>query len=148
FNVTIAVTPVNDPPVITGQVPVTTEAGSPFTLELSHLMVTDVDNAYPAGFTLTVAPGAQYTVIGTTVTPAADFVGPLLVSVSVSDGQASSAPFDFQIQVTAGSAIPVIVGQQPLTTQEEQAVTITLSHLVVEDADNTYPNGFSLLVSP
>src|SRR5690606_9901059 len=140
FNVTVAVIAVNDPPVITGQVPATTESGSPFTLELSHLTVTDVDNAYPAGFTLSVAPGAQYTVSGTTVTPAADFEGTLFVSVTVSDGQASSAPFNFQIQVAAGSAIPVIIGQQPLTTQEDQAITIALSHLVVEDADNTYPN--------
>lgn len=147
FTIAVNVAAVNDPPVITAQVPVQTGEDEPVTLQLSDLSVLDVDNAYPAGFSLVVSPGVNYTVSGATITPATDFNGTLNVGVAVNDGIAPSAPFNFQIQVGNTNDAPTIISQLPLSTNEEQPVTITLAHLVVVDPDNAYPTGFSLLVS-
>jgi len=144
----VQVLPVNDAPVITGQVPIQTAEDTPVTLQLSHLTVFDVDNTYPAGFTLLVSPGANYSVSGTTITPTVDFNGTLNIAVSVNDGGAASQPFNFQIQVGDANDAPVITGQSAVTTDEEKPVTLALTHLTVSDPDNAYPTGFSLLVSP
>ena len=147
FLAQITVTPVNDAPVITGQQPLGTLEDTPVTIQLSHLTVIDADNAYPSGFTLAVSAGLNYSVSGTTITPALDFTGTLNISVSVSDGTSSSAPFIFQIQVGDTNDPPIITGQVPLAVGEEQPLTIELSHLTVSDPDNPYPTGFSLIVS-
>lgn len=147
YPLSVQVMPVNDPPVITGQTPVETAEDTPVTLQLSHLTVLDVDNTWPTGFTLLISPGSNYTVAGSTITPAIDFNGTLNVSIMVNDGTSSSAPFTFQIQVGNTNDAPVITGQSALATDEEKPVTIQLSHLAVTDPDNVYPNGFSLLVA-
>ena len=146
--ITVQVAPVNDKPVITGQVVTQTAEDTPVTLQLTHLTVFDTDNTYPAGFTLVASPGANYSVSGATITPAADFNGTLNVSVSVSDGVATSDPFNFQIQVGNANDAPLITGQSTVSTDEEKAITLTLGHLTVFDPDNAYPGGFLLLVSP
>lgn len=148
YTLPVQVIAANDQPVITGQVPVETAEDTPVTIQLTHLTVLDSDNNYPSGFTLNVSPGANYTVSGSTITPAPDFNGTLNVPVSVSDGSAVSEPFIFQIQVGNANDAPTITGQSPLSTNEEQAVTILLSHLTVVDPDNAFPSGFTLLVSP
>ncbi|MGC3945015.1 MAG: Ig-like domain-containing protein [Chryseolinea sp.] len=58
----------NIAPVITGQTPLTVTAGSDLTIQLSNLTVTDPDDSYPTGFTLTIYDGQHYTVTGTTIT--------------------------------------------------------------------------------
>ncbi|MEX2232877.1 MAG: tandem-95 repeat protein [Cyclobacteriaceae bacterium] len=148
FDLVVEVSSVNDVPVITGQLPAETGEDTPVTILLSHLSVLDVDNVYPTGFTLSASAGADYTVSGTTITPATDFNGTLNVPVVVSDGAASSAPFAFQIQVGNTNDAPVITGQSSLSTDEEKAITLNLTHLTVSDPDNPYPTGFTLLVSP
>jgi gliding motility-associated-like protein len=144
FAAQIEVTSVNDPPVITGQVPLQINEDEPLTIALSHLTVSDPDNVYPNDFSLAVGVGDNYTVSGTTITPATGFSGTLSVNVTVSDGVNTSAPFALQVQVAAQNDAPVIVGQAPLQTNEDQAVTIELTHLSVTDSDNSYPTGFSL----
>ena len=54
FNLTVTVTPVNDAPVITGQLPLSLNKNTTLTITLANLLVTDVDNTYPTGFSLTV----------------------------------------------------------------------------------------------
>ncbi|NJM26777.1 MAG: tandem-95 repeat protein, partial [Bacteroidia bacterium] len=148
FNLQITVNAVNDAPVITGQLPLNTNEDTSIALQLLYLTVTDVDNTYPSGFTLTVLSGTNYTFSGTTVTPATNFNGTLSVSVRVNDGAANSAPFNLQITVTAVNDSPVITGQVPLSTGEDSPITVQLAHLTVADPDNSYPTGFSLIVLP
>ena len=113
---TITVTTINDPPVITAQATLTTTINTPLTIELSDLTVTDPDNSYPTGFTLMVAVGSNYTVSGTTITPATDFTGDLTVPVQVSDGVDTSAVFDLTVTVTGTSnSAPVISSTAPTT---------------------------------
>jgi hypothetical protein len=120
FSITVANVP--DAPVITGQSPnpLTTPEDTPITILLGHLLVTDPDvPPYPTGFTLTVLPGANYSVAGATVTPAADFSGPLIVPVRVNDGTQNSNTFNLRITVAQGNDAPVVVGTVPAQTATE-----------------------------
>src|SRR5690606_20712533 len=110
---TINITPVNDPPVITAQAVVSVNENNTFTIGLGHVTIEDPDNT--SGFTLTVTgPGANYTHSGNTITPAADFYGQLTIPITVSDGTASSAPFNFVLTVNPVNDAPVITGQEPI----------------------------------
>lgn len=148
FVLKITVNPVNDSPVITGQNVLSVNEDQPRTLSLADLLVTDVDNTYPAGFTLKVLAGANYTVSGTQITPAANFNGTLTVSVQVNDGNSDSNTFGLQITVNALNDAPVITGQVALAVNEDETLTLNLNHLLVTDPDNTYPTGFSLIILP
>lgn len=148
FSVQIQVSPVNNLPVITGQTAAQTQEEQSFTITTSHLTVSDPDNSYPSGFTLNVQTGSDYSVSGATVTPAANFTGTLSVPVTVNDGTGDSAPFNFQITVTPVNDPPVITGQEPISVQEDNPVTIQFSHLIVTDPDNAYPSGFTIILSP
>jgi gliding motility-associated-like protein len=147
YNVQIQVYPINDGPAITGQTTLQTTQNNPVTLLLSHFTVSDPDNTYPTGFSLTVYAGQNYSVSGNTVSPATDFVGTLNVPVTVSDGSACSPTFTAVITVDPGNVRPVITGQTTLTTGINLPITILLSHLTVSDPDNTYPNDFTLSLS-
>jgi gliding motility-associated-like protein len=146
FNMSVTVTAVNDAPVITGQAALSVNEDNALSIALGNLTVTDPDNTYPTGFTLTVLAGTNYSVAGTTITPSANFSGTLTVPVRVRDGNTDSAPFNLSVTVNPVNDAPVITGQQPLSTTEEQALTITLNNLLVTDPDNSYPTGFTLTV--
>lgn len=146
YYLQISVDSVNDPPVITGQTSISVNEDQPFTVQLSNLTVSDPDNSYPADFTLQVLAGTNYTYSGNTVTPATNFNGTLTVKVSVNDGLANSAPFNLQVQVNPVNDAPTITGQVSLTTNEDQAITLKLSDLVVNDPDNAYPTGFNMTI--
>lgn len=96
---TVNVTPVNDAPSITGQLPVATAFNTARTITFSDLQVTDVDNTYPTGFTLTVSPGTNYSLSGNTVTPANNFFGTLAVPVKVNDGALDSNTYQLAMTV-------------------------------------------------
>ncbi len=143
------VAPQNVEPTITGQVALSFGQGQSLTIAFSHLVVTDPDNAYPTGFTLTVYGGSNYTVVGSTITPSATFSGNLKVPVSVNDGQTESKKFDLKVEVMKVQPVaPQITAQKALTTNEDQPLPITFADLTVVDPDNTYPQGFTLKLSP
>ncbi|HTJ49884.1 MAG TPA: tandem-95 repeat protein [Cyclobacteriaceae bacterium] len=148
FNLSVTVNPVNDAPVITGQVALSTQEDTPITIKLSDLTVTDPDDTYPSGFTLAVSSGSNYTFSGTTITPATDFNGTLSVPVTVNDGSANSASFNLQITITPVNTAPKITGQVALSTAEDQAITIQFANLTVVDPDDSYPTGFTMTLSP
>ena len=92
FNLSVTVTAVNDPPTITGQATaLSTPEDTPVAITLSAVTVTDPDNTFPTGFTLTVQNGTNYTHAGNTITPAANFSGGLTVPVTVNDGALTRA---------------------------------------------------------
>lgn len=145
FMLQINITPVNDAPVVTGQVPLSTNKNVSFTLLLAHLIVVDPDNKYPDDFTLSIEPGTNYTVSGKIITPAADVTGTLNANVRVNDGSANSSVFQIQINVLVPvNAKPVITGQQLIGTNVNRSVTIQLTDLIVSDADNLFPNDFTM----
>lgn len=144
YGLKITVKPKNVPPTITGQSSLSVTQGNSLTIQLSHLTVTDPDNSYPNGFSLVVSNGSNYSVSGTTITPSGSFTGNLNVSVRVNDGIDLSAPYTLRITVNPRNVVPTITGQVALSTNENKPITISLSHLTVNDPDNQYPNDFTL----
>jgi len=112
-NQTITISQANAAPVITGQNSLTTLEDTPLTIVLANLIVSDPDNTYPSGFTLTVLSGTNYTFVDTTITPALNFIGPLTVPVKVNNGTAESNVFDLTVSVTPANGVPVADSRTP-----------------------------------
>ncbi len=135
----------NSVPIITGQEDLSVKESSALPIFLSNLKVTDDDNTYPDDFTLTIHDGPDYTVNGNSLTPVPGFVGKLSAIVSVNDGIDESDKYDLVIQVKR-NIIPVIKNQQKLETWERQGIELELGHLIVDDPDDSYYEGFTLKV--
>ncbi len=139
----------NKAPKITGQIPISINQGESVAVIFNQLTVTDPDDTYPSGFTLTVYSGPEYTVNGATITPSPNFSGNLKVQVSVNDGENESNRFELKIDVRKVQAsAPTISGQQPLTVNEDESITIKLADLKVVDQDNNFPQDFTLKIAP
>lgn len=130
----IAVTAVNDAPVITGQNPVATPEDTARAIGFADLLATDPDNAYPAAFTLTVANGTNYTHVGNTITPASNFNGVLTVPVTVNDGTANSNSFNLQVTVTPVNDNPV-AGPDSIERYPTQSTKVKVTALLANDSD-------------
>jgi gliding motility-associated-like protein len=139
YNLQIQVNSVNNVPVITGQKSLSVNEDNNITIKLNDLTVVDADNTYPADFTLKVNAGANYTVSGAIVTPAANFNGTLSVSVTVNDGNVDSAPYNLQITVNPVNDAPTITGQtpSPISATEDTNFSISLSNFIISDPDNS-----------
>jgi hypothetical protein len=66
--------------------------------------------------------------------------------VRVHDGNVYSNYFNFNVSVDAVNDVPVITGQNVISTYEDSEFTIGFEHLKVEDVDNLYPEEFSLVL--
>ncbi|HTE30096.1 MAG TPA: tandem-95 repeat protein, partial [Chryseolinea sp.] len=137
----------NVAPLITAQVPLSTNVNTPITIQVNNLSITDPDNSYPGDFTLILSGGADYTVVNSTVTPNAGFVGKLTIPTKVSDGQAQSPSFDLEVNVTPKpNVVPIITSQDALSTFISTAITLKVENLRITDPDNTYPGDFTLIL--
>ena len=111
----------NAVPVITGQATLSTAEETALTITLGDLTVTDADNTYPDDFSLAVLAGTNYTVVGATITPAANFNGVLTVPVKVNDGTVDSNTYNLSVTVTAVNDAPVVTGIPDQTIAEGAA---------------------------
>lgn len=144
---TVTVAAENDAPVITGQEPLSTPEETALTVRPADLQVTDPDNTYPDDFALTVQAGPSYSLEASTIIPAAEFNGTLMVPVVVDDGADQSNVFDLAVTVTPVRDPPEITGQHsPIEIDEEERLTITLGNVLVSDPDSPYPDAFTLVV--
>ncbi len=112
YTYQLVVAPVNDAPVITAQIALSTDEDVAITLQKVDFTITDVDN--PASdITLSVKPGAHYTANGLVVTPEANYNGQLTVIVVASDLSLSSADFAATITVNPVNDPPVVTSTNP-----------------------------------
>ncbi len=103
---TIVVNNINDAPVVTSYGGVTSvDEDNPLTINLNDFTVTDVDNIFPTGFDLTLQPGANYSVSGSTITPSTNYNGTLTVPAIINDGTDNSLPYNITVTV---DAIPLL----------------------------------------
>ncbi|HTF16823.1 MAG TPA: tandem-95 repeat protein [Chryseolinea sp.] len=146
FNVAITIISTNDPPVITGQpAAITMDEDQTYTIPLSGFSITDPDSD-PSLRTLTVLPGANYTVSnGNQITPSANVNGVLSVSVKVNDGQADSAPFNATVTVNPINDPPTITAQTTISTNEETELTINSGQFTIDDPE---PVPYTIIVMP
>jgi len=99
-EIPVEVTPVNDPPVITGStVTYSTPEETSLTINLNDFIVEDPDNEFPTDFTLVVGEGDNYLVTNNIITPKNAFVGVIDVPITVNDGTDSSEPFEIMVEV-------------------------------------------------
>lgn len=134
----------NTAPVINGQVALTTDEDTSLTLSLSDFSVTDADNSYPTDFTLTVSSGTNYSVSGTSITPAQDFYGDLTVPVTVNDGTSNSQIFNATVTVNSVNDQPVVNAQTTLSIAEDSSLTLNVADFTVTDPDSA---AFTLVVA-
>ena len=124
----------NDAPVIENQVTLNTDEEQPLALDTSLLTISDadIDPAYHVDYRLTVYGGNNYTYADGVLTPDAGFAGTLVVPISVNDGAAESATFELLVTVGQASDPPVIQGQLPLQTLEDQSIVISIDDLIID----------------
>lgn len=91
----------------------------------------------PDAVTLSVLPGDNYDVAGSTITPNPDFAGELEVGVTASDGELESEPFTTRVQVVPVNDAPTVTAQQTLTTLEDTTLTLTPNDFTIVDVDST-----------
>jgi len=129
---------VNDAPVIESQVALDTGEGEGLAIDTSLLTISDpdVDPAYHVDYKLTVYAGNNYTHSNGVLTPDAGFTGTLVVPISVNDGAAESATFELLVSVGTDKVAPVILGQVPIQTLEDQPIVISIDDLVIDSPGN------------
>jgi len=139
-TLSVAVNSLNDKPVISGQSVLAINEDNNIALGVAQLTITDPDDST---FTLTVNGGSDYTVSGSTVTPAADFEGTLTVPVTVNDGEVDSDSYNVSITVNAQNDIPVVTALPTVSFDEDTSHTLSVNDFTVVDVDS---NSFTLNV--
>jgi hypothetical protein len=131
---TVTVTPVNDPPVISAQAhALSTKEDSLIQLSINDVVASDVDGD---PLTLRVKNGSNYTVAGTTVTPVANYNGTLIVPVAAWDGTVESQQFLLSVQVMPVNDAPVITAQaHALNTVEDSIIQLSINDVISYDVD-------------
>jgi hypothetical protein len=123
-------------PVITGQSAIAINEDNAVTIALTDLSVTDSNDTYPTGFTLTLSAGSNYSVDGLTITPNADYSGILRIPVQVNDGAEDSGIYSLVVTVVAINDVPVITQTPTLSVNEDNSLNITTANLTISDPDN------------
>lgn len=144
FNLTVTVNAVNDAPVITSAASASATEGQSFSFAVA---ATDIDSA--VSFSLSGQPGWLSINASTGVmsgTPTSS--GTENFNVQASDGGASASQ-SFTLTVAAAGApnqAPVITGQNAVSMNEDGLRTLSLSDLIITDADSAVPGDMSLSV--
>ena len=121
-------------PTLTSTTPQTTAEDTQITLLLS---MTDGADADGDALTLIVGGGDNYRVNSTTITPAADFTGTLVVPIRVSDGSRMSATVNMSITVTPVDDAPVVkMALSQITVEKDADDTEVLLSSLFTDIDN------------
>lgn len=97
-------------PVITGQNSVSVSEDTPLPIVLAFLKVSDSDSKYPDDFTIEVANGQNYVRVQSTITPAANYFGQLIIPVRVNDGINYSPWYDLEVDVISENDPPFLTG--------------------------------------
>ncbi len=118
FNLTITFRDNNYAPVISGQKALTMLEDGKLYISASDLTISDQDDL-SGPFIVTVGPGSNYTIVGDTILPVADFNGILNIPVTASDRITSSIPFNLQVTVTPVNDAPSFTAGTNITVTED-----------------------------
>ena len=112
----------------------------------------------PASASFSIDDNSQFTIVNRqllTAAPlnfeaAASYTLPVEVVFQGTSGTDSVITQEFVIRVDDANDAPVITGQSLLATGENEPLTLALGNLTVtdEDADDTYPGGYTLRIQP
>ena len=141
MNISITVTAVNDAPEVTAVSSLSTLEDTPVTLSLDDVTATDIDGDV---LLLIVSDGANYTLSGNMITPAADYNGILTVPVSVTDGTVASNVMNIIITVDPVNDAPVLSAVNDLSTLKDTPITLSIDDVSASDIDG---DALSLVIS-
>lgn len=137
-DVTVTVTPVNDPPVVTGPVALATGKDVALLITEAELIAnaSDIENDPLSVVGLSADSG---TLVdngdGTwTLTPDAGWTGTVNLTYQVSDGT-DTTPASGTVDVTQINTAPVVTGPVALSTDEDTALVITEAALLANASD-------------
>jgi hypothetical protein len=133
---TLEVVAVNDPPVISAQSALSMNEDASLTLQKANFTITDEDNQL-SEVSLKVQSGANYTFVGNTITPAANFNGQLTVNVIASDPGKDSQPFQAAVTVIAVNDPPVVITTPDLNIRAGNLYAYIFTATDVDDATLT-----------
>jgi hypothetical protein len=133
---TLTVNAVGGPPVIIGQSALSVDEDKSITINKADLTITDPDNPL-SEITIAVQPGTNYSFTGNTVTPAANFNGPLSVKVKAHDLTEYSDEFTVLVTVKPINDPPVITSSPGLTATVGNLYYYILSATDVDNATLT-----------
>ncbi len=125
---TITVTPVNDAPTLTSATAQTLAEDGSLTVLLAMTDGADIDDTL-TNASIVVDTGANYTVIGTAITPTANFNGTLTVPVKVTDGTVTTAAVNMTVTVTPVNDAPTLTSATAQTIIEDSSLVISLDML-------------------
>ncbi|MCP4310802.1 MAG: T9SS type A sorting domain-containing protein [Bacteroidetes bacterium] len=127
---------VNDAPVITGQYSLTTREDTPFQLTKDDLIIEDSDNDI-SEIDLIILSGDNYTVQGSTITPAQDYYGTLRVNVKAKDPLLEGPVYQALVTVLPVNDPPEVIGQSTsLEVKQFAPLEIKVSDFYYSDIDN------------
>jgi hypothetical protein len=133
---TLEVVAVNDAPVISAQSVLSTNEDAAITLQKANFTISDEDNPL-TDISLKVQAGSNYTFVGNTVTPAANFNGQLTVNVIASDPTRDSQAFQTAITVNPVNDPPVVSTSPDLNIKAGNLYAYIFSATDVDDATLT-----------
>jgi len=124
--------------LITGQNPLQVYEDSVLTLNLTDLQVNDPGKTYPAGFSLIIGEGANYTISGQEIKPAPNFAGNISVPVRVSNGTTESNTFNVLVNVLPVNDPPVLdgIGATSISIPADGSPLRLAPEATVTDPDN------------
>ena len=131
---TITVLPINDAPVLNAVSTHVLPEDESIPLSMYDVAATDVDNAQNE-LLLIVYEGENYTVNGTTVTPAENYHGTLNVPLAVSDGELTSNQMVMVITINSVNDAPVLTAVSYIEMFEDESITLTLADVTATDAE-------------
>jgi len=161
FTVDIVVVLPSATPLITAQSLLIIQEDNTLPMDYSYLIVSDTDDPYPNGFTMTILPGDNYSVDNLEITPSLNYFGFLDVGVTVNDGELTSDIFKLRIYVAPVNDAPEItilesdaISYEPGTgpvpiTEEFEAVDVDNDHLQLAEIgliDSNYSVGNDELI--
>lgn len=149
-TVLVQVLAVNDAPVITGLVaPLSFDEDTTLTLSIEQFDVFDPDNG-SSELVLAIVEDAVagYSVDGLSITPLAEYSGPLSVTVTVSDSESTSAPFTFTVTVVDVNDPPEIIGQKEIEIDEDTSYEVRAEDFEAIDVDHDFPADHTVSLLP
>ncbi|BCE02085.1 Ig-like domain-containing protein [Marinicellulosiphila megalodicopiae] len=129
FDLSIDVLPINDSPVISGQTGISLLEDSSISINIDHVLVTDIEND---DIELIILEGEDYQVFNEQITPNVDFNGDLRVNIQATDGQSISDTYELSIAVLPINDSPSFDMPFEYLAAIDQSTTISL---IANDAD-------------
>lgn len=119
---------------------------SSFIFRINEIEISDYDN-FINNYTIIIGNGDNYKLSNDTIFPDENYNGSLIIPIKVSDGFDESPTYEFTLKVKPVNDAPIIIGVNTnFETYKNEAITIELSDLNVNDVDNNYPDDFTLTI--